>query len=58
MRIFVYFVISIVSITPVLTHISEKNYIAAIVYGIFFIFVLHPFIKRFMAKVIIINKHI
>ena len=50
MRIFVYFVISIVSITPILTHISENNYIAAIVYGIFFMCVLRPFIKRFMAK--------
>lgn len=50
MRIFIYFVVSIVSITPILTHISEENYIAAIVYGIFFMFVLRPFIKRLMAK--------
>ncbi len=50
MRRFIYFIVLLVSITPVLTHISEKNYIVAIVYGIFFIFVLHPFIKRFMAK--------
>lgn len=50
MRRFIYFVVLIISITPVLTHVSEKNYIVAIVYGIFFMCVLHPFIKRFMTK--------
>nr|WP_317332559.1 hypothetical protein [uncultured Romboutsia sp.] len=50
MRKFIYFIVLIVSITPILTHILEENYIIAIVYGIFFIFVLHPFIKRLMAK--------
>ncbi|WP_289294194.1 hypothetical protein [Romboutsia ilealis] len=50
MRRFIYFVVLMISITPVLTHILEKNYIVAIVYGIFFIFILHPFIKKFMAK--------
>lgn len=50
MRGFIYFVVLIISITPVLTHILEKNYIVAMVYGIFFIFVLHPFIKKFMAE--------
>ena len=48
MRIFIYFIVFIVSITPIITHIFENNYIAAIVYGTFFVFVLHPFIKRFM----------
>ena len=48
MRRLIYFIVLIVSITPVLTHILEKNYIAAIVYGLFFMFILHPFIKRFM----------
>ncbi|WP_286311528.1 hypothetical protein [Romboutsia ilealis] len=42
MRRFIYFVVLMISITPVLTHILEKNYI--------FIFILHPFIKKFMAK--------
>ena len=50
MRAFIYFIVLIVSIIPVLTHISEENYIAAIVYGIFFMCVLRPFIKRFMTK--------
>ncbi|MBQ3423547.1 MAG: hypothetical protein IJH34_18240 [Romboutsia sp.] len=49
MRIFIYFIVLIVSITPIVTHIFESNYIAAIIYGTFFIFVLRPFIKRFMA---------
>jgi branched-subunit amino acid transport protein len=48
MRRLIYFIVLIVSITPVLTYILEKNYIAAIVYGLFFMFILHPFIKRFM----------
>ena len=38
MRRLIYFIVLIVSITPVLTHILEKNYIAAIVYGIFFMY--------------------
>ena len=48
MKIFIYFIVLIVSITPIITHIFESDYIAAIIYGIFFVFVLHPFIKRFM----------
>ena len=50
MRIFIYFIVLIVSITPIITHLFESNYIAALVYGNFFVFVLHPFIKRFMTK--------
>lgn len=52
MRIFIYFIVLILSITPIITHIFESNYIAAVVYGSFFIFALHPFIKRFMTKII------
>ena len=47
---FVYFIALVISITPILTHITEKNYIVAILYTIFFIFVLHPFIKRFIYR--------
>ena len=31
-------------------YLAEKNYIVAILYTIFFIFVLHPFIKRFIYR--------
>lgn len=49
MRIFVYFIVLILSITPIITHISEKNYIVAVLYGAFVILILKPFIKRFMS---------
>ena len=47
---FVYFIAIVISLTPILTHISEKNYIIAILYTIFFICVLQPFIKRLIYR--------
>ena len=49
MRIFVYFIVLILSITPIITNMSEKNYIVALLYGAFVILILKPFIKRFMS---------
>ena len=50
MRIFIYFIVLILSIIPIITHIFESNYIAALVYAKFFVFALYPFIKIFMGK--------
>ena len=50
MRIFTYFIVIIVSIIPIITHIFESNYIVAALYVNFFIFALYPFIKRFMSE--------
>ncbi len=50
MKKIIYFMAIFVSITPILAHISEKNYITAVFYTMFFIFILHPFIKKIMSK--------